>query len=714
MKEKPKPSTILHIVESVYSLVVLAWILVPLLAKSEGIMPTAFLPFRAPDGKAPGTFAAIFWAIAVFLPGLVAVFKLAAYFLEDALPVAADPRRPIAAGLGILESALAIAAIVAFIIEFARGQGFFAASSPLLYLTLFLSIAFNAYSIYLLIVTLSRRDEAYQEYLQYRQSNQKKETIREIIFKQGIQKRLILSFVPLILVIIVILSFILMTNFSRTILSSVIENAKQIADSTANVVKANPTEKDQIAVDDYLRAAAKKNEASTIPFHDITYYRRDSKTNAFSVGSSTDQSLLGKSSAAKVTDAFTDTRYDYNPATKEYEFLAPVNLSKAFLGFVTVDYARDVIFEPYFRTQVKVVSVAAIFIYLSVFLIYLIGRNIVFPILYLRMSVAAISSSLAGMIKGEKRISAELLQFTDRIETRDEIKGLSSEVGNMTAVIRGIVPYISASTLKASERSTPSTELKDLCFLFTDIRGFTTLSEGMTPDKIVEMLNHYLDIQSSIILANHGDVDKFVGDETMAMFEGPDKELNAVRTSLAIRKTMAEEKEKAIAANMNVVSIGIGINSGPVAFGSVGAKDRMDFTSIGDTVNLAARLEGANKPYGTKTLVTNSVYEKVKEDYLCREIDMLAVKGKKLGVSVYEVVQAKDIAAAHLIELCKGFEEGLALYRAQKWAKAEKIFGQLAEKYKDEASSTFLGRIELFKSNPPPPDWDGVFVMTVK
>ena len=87
-----------------------------------------------------------------------------------------------------------------------------------------------------------------------------------------------------------------------------------------------------------------------------------------------------------------------------------------------------------------------------------------------------------------------------------------------------------------------------------------------------------------------------VGDETMAMFEGPDKELNALKTSMAIRKAMAEEKEKAIAAKMNVVSIGIGINSGPVAFGSVGAKDRMDFTSIGDTVDLAARLEGANKP----------------------------------------------------------------------------------------------------------------------
>jgi adenylate cyclase len=257
-------------------------------------------------------------------------------------------------------------------------------------------------------------------------------------------------------------------------------------------------------------------------------------------------------------------------------------------------------------------------------------------------------------------------------------------------------------------------ESRELCFLFTDIRGFTTLSEGMTPEQVVEMLNHYLDIQSSIILANHGDVDKFVGDEVMAMFEGPDKELNAVKTSLGIRKIMAEEKEKALAANKHVVSIGIGVNSGPVVFGSVGAKDRMDFTSIGDTVNLAARLEGANKPYGTKTLVTKAVYDKVQEDYLCREIDMLAVKGKKLGVNVYEVIQSRDIAGAHLFDLCKTFEEGLALYREQKWAKAEKIFAQLVEKYKDEASSTFLGRIAMFKNNPPAADWDGVFVMTVK
>jgi class 3 adenylate cyclase len=330
------------------------------------------------------------------------------------------------------------------------------------------------------------------------------------------------------------------------------------------------------------------------------------------------------------------------------------------------------------------------------------------------MSVATIASSLSGMIKGEKRISAELLQYKDRVETRDEIKGLSHEVGNMTAIIRGIVPYISASTLKNSERDRPMTESRDLCFLFTDIRGFTTLCEGMTPEKVVEMLNYYLDIQSSIIIANHGDVDKFVGDEVMAMFEGSAKELNAVKTSLDIRKVMASEKEKAIAAKKNVVSIGIGINTGPVVFGSVGAKDRMDFTSIGDTVNLAARLEGANKAYGTKTLVTEAVYDKVKEEYLCREVDKLTVKGKKLPVSVYEIIQSKEAAGANLVDLCTSFESGLAFYRTQKWVKAEKVFKQLVDKYHDDASSTFLGRIALFKTNPPPAAWDGVFNMTVK
>jgi adenylate cyclase len=708
-EKKGNPSLVLHVVEAAYSLMVVAWVLVPLFIK--GLMPALDLPFHAYGGAARSPFVTILWSIAIFLPLAVAAFKLAAFFLDDVLPSVAEPTRPLAAGLSVLGSSLVIAAIVAYIFEYGRMASFFSASSPLLYLFLILTVAYNAFFIYVLISSLDTRDESYREYRQYKVTNEQQKSVREILFQPGIQKRLVFSFVPLILCIILVLSFILMKNFADTILGSVIDNGKLLAERTATVIKSNPA--DKIAAEDYLFIESKKNESASFPFRDISYYARNPKTSSYSIAASTDKALAGGMSSSTV-EAFADPIYRFNAETKAYEFLAPVNLSKAFLGYVQVNYARDVIFEPYFRTQVKVVSIAAIFIYLSIFLTYMIGRNIVFPILYLRMSVATIAASLSGMIKGERRISAELLQYKDRVETRDEIKGLSNEVGNMAAVIRGIVPYISASTLKHSERSSPMTESKEQCFLFTDIRGFTTLSEGMTPEKVVEMLNHYLDIQSTIILANHGDVDKFVGDEVMAVFEGPAKELNAVKTSLEIRKSMAIEKEKAIAENKHVVSIGIGINSGPVVFGSVGAKDRMDFTSIGDTVNLAARLEGANKAYGTKTLVTQAVYDKVKSSYLCREVDKLTVKGKKLPVSVFEIVQAREIVSANLIDLATTFEAALALYRDQKWAKAEKTFSQLVEKYHDDASATFLGRIELFKKDPPPAGWDGVFNMTVK
>jgi class 3 adenylate cyclase len=281
-------------------------------------------------------------------------------------------------------------------------------------------------------------------------------------------------------------------------------------------------------------------------------------------------------------------------------------------------------------------------------------------------------------------------------------------------VIRGVIPYISASTLRHADRETPSTERRELAFLFTDMRGFTTLCEGLAPDKVVQLINHYLDLQSTVILANGGDIDKFVGDEIMAVFEGARKELAACRSAMQIRVAMAEDKEQRRLGGERVLSIGIGIHSGPVVFGSVGAKDRMDFTSIGDTVNLAARLEGANKTYGTKSLITGTVQAKVREQFLCREIDLLTVKGKRQPVRIYEVLQELKAAGEKLREIKKYFEAGLSLYRRQLWAEAQRAFRILVERYQDEASEVFLRRIELFRRSPPSADWDGVFNLTVK
>ena len=185
----------------------------------------------------------------------------------------------------------------------------------------------------------------------------------------------------------------------------------------------------------------------------------------------------------------------------------------------------------------------------------------------------------------------------------------------------------------------------------------------MQPEEVVGILNSYLDLETEIILNNHGDVDKFVGDEMMAFFEGPLKELNACRAAMQIRHAMMEEKERREKDGLPIVSIGIGINSGDVVFGSVGARDRMDFTSIGDTVNLAARLEGANKAYGSKSIITETVYKKIKGKFLCRELDFIAVKGKNEPVRIYELLQEVPRAQPKLVEIKPLFERGLETYR---------------------------------------------------
>jgi predicted transcriptional regulator len=131
-------------------------------------------------------------------------------------------------------------------------------------------------------------------------------------------------------------------------------------------------------------------------------------------------------------------------------------------------------------------------------------------------------------------------------------------------------------------------------------------------------------------------------------------------------------------------------------------------------VNLAARLEGANKNYGTKTLITEAVQVKVKAAYLCREIDLLTVKGKRQPVRIFELMQELGKASDRIHEICRVFEEGLAFYRSQKWAAAEKSFSFLKEKFQDASSEVFLRRIALFKLAPPPRDWGGVFNLMAK
>ena len=200
----------------------------------------------------------------------------------------------------------------------------------------------------------------------------------------------------------------------------------------------------------------------------------------------------------------------------------------------------------------------------------------------------------------------------------------------------------------------------------------------------------------------------------MAFFSGPRKEQNACNAAIQICKVMEQESKKRLKKGKPVISLGIGINSGKVIFGSVGARTRMDFTSIGDAVNLGARLESANKIYMTKTIISEIVYNRLNNAFICRELDFIVVKGKEEPVRIYEILQKKNKYSNKAIAFKEKFEKGLAYYRKQQWNEAENFFVMCTDQYNDKTSYIFLERIEYFRLNPPPQDWDGVFKMTVK
>lgn len=408
----------------------------------------------------------------------------------------------------------------------------------------------------------------------------------------------------------------------------------------------------------------------------------------------------------------------YNKETGECKFYHPVTFGRKagrkLVGFSVVTYREEVLMKTYYQTKVFVIAISVLFLYFGLFFTIFISEVITNPMLFLRSNVRKTANSIKEIVSGSAKVNPEDFDYEDCIKSNDEVKDLSVEIGNLVSLIRGIVPYISFSTLKNAEKESKRSYSRELCFLFTDIRGFTTMCEGLPPKDVVGILNHYLDIETQIILNNGGDIDKFVGDEMMAFFAGPKKEYNACKAAMEIRLAMRKEQQKSLEDETAYVNMGIGINTGKVVFGPIGSSTRMDFTSIGDTVNLAARLEGANKIYGSKTIITEAVYQKLNDSFLCRELDFITVKGKTEPVRIYEILQEKTIAEDKIYEIKDVFEKGLELYRAQQWKEAYAQFQLNAKKYNDYPSIIFMDRIKHFKKNPPPAEWDGVFVMKAK
>lgn len=253
---------------------------------------------------------------------------------------------------------------------------------------------------------------------------------------------------------------------------------------------------------------------------------------------------------------------------------------------------------------------------------------------------------------------------------------------------------------------------------FSDVRGFTTISEKLPPEELSRVLNLYLTPMTEIVFKNSGTLDKYMGDAIMAFFGAPvrtkDHAKHACRCALESIVKLMELQKSFAEKNIPMIDIGIGINTGDMSVGNMGSNIVQNYTIMGDAVNLASRLEGINKEYGTRIIISEFTYEEVKDSFIAREVDLVRVKGKLAPVRIYELLSEGPLPqdrAKHL----ETFNGALVAYQAKDFPLALEKFKQVLElDQNDPVAELYIKRCKDYIESPPPPDWDGVYIMKTK
>ena len=288
-------------------------------------------------------------------------------------------------------------------------------------------------------------------------------------------------------------------------------------------------------------------------------------------------------------------------------------------------------------------------------------------------------------------------------------------------VPKGFLERIAPEGLESLRFGTAESD--EATILFSDIRSFTDLSEPLSPQELMDFLNDYLKMMNMSIMVNHGFVDKFIGDAVMAIFDRTDQSSNDARNALnagmGMLQVLGTMNQKRRRQGQVPISIGIGIHTGPVVFGTLGFEERMDSTVLGDAVNLASRLESLTKYYGASLLFSDQTFDALgdeKENLLIRKIDTVMVKGRKQAVTIYELFNSDslDVQSAKKIVM-QSLEEPLNLYRQKKWMEAEQLFTDLVRNQPlDSLPAIYVERCQNFLENSPSDDWAGVHVFNQK
>lgn len=298
------------------------------------------------------------------------------------------------------------------------------------------------------------------------------------------------------------------------------------------------------------------------------------------------------------------------------------------------------------------------------------------------------------------------------VETR-RAQGISRQFGEY------VPPEIVAEMAESAGTASMEGEIREMTVLFSDVRGFTTISEQLDAKDLSDMMNQFLTPETRIIQKHRGTIDKYMGDAIMAFWGAPlpDKEhaTHALSAAMDMIKAVRELDEPFGKRGWPAINIGVGITTGSMRVGNMGSEFRKAYTVMGDPVNLGARLEGLTKEYGAKIICSEFTRNSGPSDWSYRDLDMVRVKGKEAPVAIYEPLGPKEALSPDVRNEIARHRGALKLYRSQQWDPAEAEFFNLsrgADAHK--VYELFLERIAHFRKNPPGANWDGVFTFTTK
>ena len=363
---------------------------------------------------------------------------------------------------------------------------------------------------------------------------------------------------------------------------------------------------------------------------------------------------------------------------------------------------------------------------------------VVLGLLFAAVLTRSLVRPLHRLRDGTQAVQVGDLSHDIPVTTRDEIADLTRAFNHMLKELRAkedlkklfgtyVDPRVVETVTGDSGESHPEipSEKKQVTVFFSDIANFTAIGERLSPVGLVRLINEYLSLASAPIIENDGVIDKYMGDGVMSFWCQPFVAEGA-QAKLACQAALNQFDQLKILhgrlpdvtglrRDLPEIQIRIGLASGEAIVGSIGSEYAKNFTVMGDTVNIASRLEGANKVYGTKVLVCEETWNRAGEAFEMREIDSIAVQGKIEPLRIFELLGAKGSLSSEVASARDDFEAALVAYRARNWEEAERLFGKCLKEWpNDKPASVFLERIKRLRASPPPETWDGVWSLNAK